>query len=131
VLEKKWRANSIANALSEILFITVGRIVEVEIPPEVLRSYHDENSEGTKVVFFSDVDAPNVEKLSLYGSSLANTPLYVDYLSRGKIWYIVIASRRYGYTVGITRNGIVTIFNNVEPGAFLTYIMEEVFPLIQ
>lgn len=131
ILEKKWRANNIANALSEILFITVGRIVEAKIPPEVLRSYHDENPEGTKVVFFSDVDIPNIDKLSLYGPSLANTTLYTDYLSHGVIWYIVIVSKRHGYTVGITRNSIVTVFNNIDPNDLLAYVAEEILPMIR
>ncbi|WP_309491862.1 hypothetical protein [Candidatus Hecatella orcuttiae] len=131
ILEKKWRANNFANLLSEALFTTVGYVVEVKIPAENLRSYHEENPEGTKVIFFSNVDIPNVRKLSLYGASLANASLYGEFLSHGNIWYVVVTSKRYGYVVGITGNGIVTIFNRVEPKDFLTYTTEEVFPLIE
>lgn len=131
ILEKKWRANNFANLLSEALFITVGYIVEVKIPAENLRNYHEENPEGTKVIFFSNVDIPNVRKLSLYGASLANASLYGEFLSHGNIWYVVVTSKRYGYVVGITGNGIVTIFNRIEPKDFLTYATEEVFPLIE
>jgi hypothetical protein len=130
ILQKKWQANNIANYMSEALFITTGLITEVEISPDNLRLYHEQNPEGTKVIFFSDVNIPNVEKLSLYGASLANTKLYADFLSHGKIWYIVITSKKHGHTVGITSNGIIVIFNQVAQADFLSYITDEIFPLI-
>ncbi|MEM3068972.1 MAG: hypothetical protein QXH58_03570, partial [Nitrososphaerales archaeon] len=71
VLEKKMQANSIANQISKILFLTTGHIVEARIAPDVMRRFHEQNFEDTKVVFFDDVDIPNVNKLSLYGSGLA------------------------------------------------------------
>jgi len=131
VLEKKERANNIANTLSRILFIVAGRIVEARITPENLKKFHEENFEDTKVIFFDDVDVPNVEKLSLYGSELGNTALYSDYLTHGKIWYTVVKSRRYGYVVGVTRDAVVTVFSRVEPPDFITYIQNEIFPLIE
>lgn len=131
VLEKKWNANSIANQLSEIIFVTAGHIVEARIPSETLRRYHEENPEGTKVIFFDEVDIPNIKKLSLYGPSLADTGLYSDYLKHGNIWYAVITSKHYGHIVGITRNGIVTIFNRLDPPDFLAYVAEEIYPLIE
>jgi hypothetical protein len=130
VVEKKERANNIANLLSEILFITAGSIVEARIDPNVLRNFHERNIEGTKVVFFEDVDIPNINKLSLYGSSLSNTSLYIDYLSHGKIWYAVMTSKKYGYIVGLTRTAIVTIFGNIGLPEFITYVADEIFPLI-
>jgi hypothetical protein len=130
VLEKKLRANNIANQLSVILFITVGYIVEVKIPPEVLQRFHEQNPEGTKIIFFDEVDIPNITKLSLYGSSLADTTLYNDYLTHGKIWYIVITSKKSGNIVGITRNGVVTIFSKVSESEYLSYVSDEIFPLI-
>lgn len=130
ILAKRRRANDIANQLSRILFIAVGQIVEARITPDVLRRFHEENFDDTKVVFFDDVDVPNVDKLSLYGSALGNTTLYTDYMGHGKLWYIVIRSRKYGYVVGLTRNCVVTIFSRVEEPEFLSYIVDEVFPLI-
>ena len=130
VLEKKNRANSVANRLSKILFITAGRIVEGRILPEVLKRFHEENFDDTKVVFFDDVDVPNVGKLSLYGSELGNTSLYADYLSHGKLWYVVLKSKRYGYVVGVTRDCVVTVFSKAVREEFLDYIVNEVFPLI-
>lgn len=130
VLEKKRAANNIANLLSKILFISVGGIVESRIQPETLKKFHEQNPEDTKVIFFDGVNIPNIEKLSLYGSGLANTLLYTDYSSRGGIWYMVFKSRRYGIVVGVTRNGVVTAFSEIEPPEFVSYIKTEILPLI-
>ncbi|MCS7098661.1 MAG: hypothetical protein NZ922_06760 [Candidatus Methanomethyliaceae archaeon] len=130
VLEKKRMANNIANMLSKIIFISIGSITEAKISPETMRKFHESNPEDTKVIFFDGVDIPNVDKLSLYGSQLANTNLYNEYLSRGNIWYIVFKSRKFGIIAGVTRNCVVTSFSKIEPREFLEYIREEIFPLI-
>ncbi len=130
ILEKKFQANNIANQVSKALFITSGQIVEAKILPETLKGFHEQNPEATKVIFFNDVDIPNINKLSLYGESLANTTLYNEYCSHGKIWYIVFRSKKYGYITGITRNAIVTVFNNILRDEFLNYVKNEVFPLL-
>jgi len=130
ILEKKLRANNIANQLSKILFITTGMVVEARIPPEIFRRFHEENFEDTKVIFFDDVDIPNVNKLSLYGSGLANTSLYVDYCGHGKVWYIVLKPKKYGIIVGVTRNCVVTMFSKAEREELVDYMKREVFPLI-
>jgi hypothetical protein len=131
IIEKKRLANNIANQLSKILFINIGSIIEAEIPSETLRSFHEANPEDTKVIFFDNVDIPNIEKLSLYGSQLLNTNLYNEYLSHGNIWYIVFKSKKFGIIVGITRDCVITCFSKIEPKEFLNYIKEEVFPLIK
>lgn len=131
IMERKLVANNIANRLSGALFITAGYIIEVKIAPNVLRDFHEQNPENTKVIFFDDVDLPNISKLSLYGSELLNTALYNDYRSHGNIWYIVVTSKRSGNTVGITRNGVVTVFTNIDKEGYLNYVVDEVFPLIQ
>lgn len=130
VMEKKLVANNVANRLSEALFVTSGCITEAKIPPDVLRDFHEKNPENTKVIFFDDVDLPNISKLSLYGSELLNTALYNDYCSRGKIWYMVMTSKKSGNIVGITRNCVVTVFNSVDRSGYLDYVVDEVFPLI-
>jgi hypothetical protein len=130
VIERKLVANNIANRLSEALFITSGYVTEARISPEVLREFHERNPEDTKVIFFDEVDIPNISKLSLYGSSLLNTALYSDYLKHGNIWYLVVTSGKYGRIVGITRNSIVTVFNNIDREDYISYVNNEVFPLI-
>lgn len=129
-MERKFVANNIANRISEILFSTSGYITEVKIAPEVFRKFHEQNPEDTKVIFFDNVDIPNISKLSLYGSELLNTALYNDYCSHGNIWYIV-ATKKSGNTVGITRRGIVTVFSNIEKEGYINFVANEVFPLIQ
>lgn len=130
IIEKKLEANRIANQLSEILFIAPGQIVEARIPQEVLKHFHEENPEGTKLIWFDDVDIPNISKLSLCGPSLADTALYADYTSHGKIWYIVMTSKKYGSIMGLTRDGIVAIFGKIGEPDFIAYVVDEVFPLV-
>lgn len=131
IIGKKNWANYVANELSKIIFIAIGGIVEAKINPETLRLYHEANPESTKVIFFDNVDIPNIDKLSLYGPDLRNTMLYSEYLSHGNIWYIVATSRRHGYIVGITRNCVVTVFSRIEEYTFFNFVEEEIFPLIE
>jgi hypothetical protein len=130
VIERKLLANNIANRLSEALFITSGYITEAKISPEALRDFHERNPEDTKVIFFDNVDIPNISKLSLYGSGLLNTALYNDYLKHGNIWYVVVTSRKYESVVGITRNAIITIFNTIDRDDYIRYGINEIFPMI-
>jgi hypothetical protein len=130
IFEKKSRANSIANEISKAVFMSLGQIVEARIQPETLRHFHDENFDDTKVIFFDDVDLPNISKLSLYGEALGSTTMYNDYLTHGKIWYAVLKSRKYGYVVGVTRTAIVTVFSRLDLPDFKRYIKNEILPLI-
>ena len=130
VYDKKNRANSIANEMSKAVFMSLGQVVEARIDPETLRKYHEANFQDTKVVFYSDVDLPNISKLSLYGAELGNTSLYNDYLTHGKLWYIVFKSQAYGYTLGLTRNCIVTAFSRMDMPEFSTFVRGEILPLI-
>ncbi|HZW84451.1 MAG TPA: hypothetical protein VFE91_00930 [Nitrososphaerales archaeon] len=130
VYDKKNRANSVANEMSKAVFMSLGQIVEARIDPETLKKFHEANFQDTKVVFYSDVDLPNISKLSLYGAELGNTSLYNDYLEHGKLWYVVFTSRAYGYVMGLTRNCILTAFSKMDLGEFQGYVRNEVFPLI-
>ncbi len=130
VLEKKRRANFVANRLSELVFGEVGSIVEARIPPEELEEFHKRNPEETKVIFFDNVDIPNVNKLALYGPDLVNTELFERYKAHGDIWYVVSRASGYDYTVGITRDGCVVIFNTSDRMRFLDYVLREVLPMI-
>ena len=130
IFEKKSRANSIANEISKAVFMSLGQIVEARIQPETLKHFHDDNFDDTKVIFFDDVDLPNISKLSLYGEALGSTTLYTDYLTHGKIWYAVLKSRKYGYVVGVTRNAIVTVFSRLDLPDFKRYLKNEILPLL-
>lgn len=130
VFEKKERANNVANQLSKILFLIAGRILEARIHPDTLRQYHEEHMEDAKVLFFDDVDIPNISKLSLYGSGLANTALYSEYLTHGNLWYVVVKSKKFGYVTGVTRNGIIVSFTKVEVPDLSNFVKTEIFPLL-
>ena len=119
-----------ANKLSEILFIKTGAIVETKITHETLKTLHESNPRATKLIWFDEVDIPNVGKLALAGSALADTKLYRDYLEHGKIWYVVFEIQKRGLVVGITRNCVVTLFSRVELREFVDYVLDEVLPLI-
>ncbi len=127
---KKLLTNYVANKLSEILFIKTGAIVEARITHETLRELHESNPGATKLIWFDDVDIPNVGKLALAGSALADTKLYREYLEHGKIWYVLFEVQRRGVVVGITRNCVVTAFSRMERSEFLDYVLKEVLPLI-
>jgi hypothetical protein len=130
VYDKKNRANSIANEMSKAVFLSLGQIVEARIEPETMRKFHEANFDDTKVIFYDQVDLPNISKLSLYGAELGNTGLYSEYLTHGKLWYIVIKSARTGYVVGVTRNCVVTGFSRMEMPEFKSFIRGEILPLI-
>ncbi len=131
VVEKKAIANRVANRLSEIVFGEMGVIVEVRILPETLKTFHIANPEGTKVIFFENMDIPNINKLSLYGPDIVGTSLFDEYAARGDPWYILTKSKKHGHTVGLVRDGSVTLFNNVDQGQYLQYVKTEILPMTQ
>jgi len=126
---KKLLTDYVANKFSEILFIKSGAIVEARITHDALRELHESNPRATKLIWFDDVDIPNIGKLALAGSGLADTGLYRDYLEHGKIWYVVFEIKR-GVVIGITRNCVVTMFSRMEQKDFIDYVLKEVLPLI-
>jgi hypothetical protein len=130
VYEKKNRANNIANEMSKAIFLALGQVVEARIDPETMKKFHEQNFEDSKIVFYDDVDIPNITKLSLYGAELGNTSLYSDYLTHGKLWYVVFKSKKYGYVVGLTRNSVVTAFSRMELPEFKTFVKDQVYPLV-
>ncbi|MCW3979824.1 MAG: hypothetical protein NWF12_08765, partial [Candidatus Bathyarchaeota archaeon] len=79
VVEKKAIANRIANRLSEIAFGEMGVIVEARILPDTLKEFHLANPESTRVIFFENMDIPNINKLSLYGPDIVGTSLFEEY----------------------------------------------------
>ncbi len=130
VLEKKRRANFIATQLSRIIYARSDAILEARISPTALREFHAKNPEETKIIFFDNVDIPNIDKLSLYGSDLIDTKLFEEYSRHGDPWYIVYRSKPTGLLVGVTRNCSVTVFNLRDKDQFLDYVQGEILPLI-
>jgi hypothetical protein len=130
VFEKKSRANNVANEISKAVFLSLGQVVEARISPETLKKFHEDNFDDTKIIFYDDVDLPNISKLSLYGEVLGLTSLYSDYLTHGKLWYIVFKSKKFGYVIGLTRNCVVTAFSRMELEEFKLFVKDQIFPLI-
>jgi hypothetical protein len=128
---KKLLTGHVANKLSEVFYITRGTIVEVRMSHDTLRELHESNSQATKLIWFDDVDIPNVQKLCLAGVGLADTKLYHDYLSHGKIWYVVFKVQKRGIVVGITRNAVITLFSKSTITDFINYILEDVLKLLE
>lgn len=130
VLEKKRRANFIATQLSRVIYARSDAILEARISPQTLREFHAKNPEETKIIFFDNVDIPNIDKLSLYGTDLIDTKLFEDYSKHGDPWYIVYRSKPTGLLVGLTRNCSVTAFSLRDKDQFIEYVHGEVLPLI-
>ncbi|MCW4036750.1 MAG: hypothetical protein NWE75_06120 [Candidatus Bathyarchaeota archaeon] len=131
VVGKKAIANRIANRLSEIAFGEMGVVVEARILPETLKEFHLANSDSTRVIFFENMDIPNINKLSLYGPDIVGTSLFEEYTARGDPWYVLTKSKKYGHTVGLVRDGSVTLFNTVDQGQYIQYVREEIIPMTQ
>jgi hypothetical protein len=128
---KKLLTGHVANKLSEIFYITRGTIVEVRMTHNTLRELHESNPQATKLIWFDDVDIPNVQKLCLAGEGLADTKLYQDYINHGKIWYVVFEVQKRGIVVGITRNAVITLFSKSTITDFINYLLEDVLQLIE
>ncbi len=128
---KKLLTSHVANQLSSILFARPWAIVEAQVTHAVLRELHEANPQATKLIWFDNVDIPGVNKLCLAGSGLADTQLYHDYLDHGTIWYVVFEAQARGIVVGVTRNCVVTLFSKSTTEDFLTYILDDVLPLIE
>jgi hypothetical protein len=128
---KKLLTSHVANQLSGVLFSRPWAIVEVKVSHAVLRELHEANPQATKLIWFDNVDIPGVNKLCLAGSGLADTKLYHDYLDHGTIWYVVFEVQKRGIVVGVTRNCVVTLFSKSTTEDFLTYILDDVLPLIE
>jgi len=130
VVQEKHFANAVASLLSHHLYLSYKAITEARISPEVMREFHEMNPEGTKVIYFDDLDFVDVDKLALYGDSLKSTALYEEYLRHGKIWYIVFTVAGTNNVMGLTRNCVVTSFTRMPESEFIEYIDRIVIPLI-
>ena len=128
---KKLLTSHVANKLSKVLFIKPKAIVEIRISHETLTKLHESNPQGTKLIWFDEVDLPGVEKLCLAGPDLVDTQLYQDYLEHGKIWYVVFEAQKRGIVVGITRNCVVTLFSKSTTDELVDYVLEDLLTLIK
>ncbi len=132
VAARKARANRIAGQLSSLLSTEKRRVIAQEawIPSDTLREFFEARMDTVRVVFFDNVRLPNVDKLSLYGSQLARTDLYREYVRLGRVWYVMFEPED-GMVVGLTRNCVVTFFSKLSMEDAMDFIRERVFPLVE
>ncbi len=128
VVAKKWRANSVSRRLNDVIYVT-REIRPISVDPAAMAKLVEERTENQVVTFFDNLNL-NVDKLSLYGQSLPETGVYRQYASSGGIWYTVARSKRFGYVVGLGRNGVVVGFGLKDPEKFFEYVREEVLPAL-
>jgi hypothetical protein len=131
VMQQKHFANYVATTLSNALFLNFRSIVEARIPHERLVELHERNPDGTRLIWFDQVDYPGVEKLALAGPSLMDTSMYDEALRHGRIWYVVYVSREKGRVFGLTRNAVFTAFTRLSEQDFLEHIRTEVVLLLE
>lgn len=129
VMAKKVVANNVANRLSLILHNELGAITDPVIRPDAIKGFY-EKADGTKILLFDNILIPNMNKLTLYGLNVVQTSLYGEFIGEGDPWYVVAKTKKRGWTVGLVRDGSVTIFNSVNPDGFIEYVKEEILPLI-
>jgi len=125
---KKMLSNHVAVKLGEILNADVR---ESRITSETLQRLHEGNPKATNLIWFDNVDIPGVNKLCLSGEGLADTGLYKEYMDHGLIWYVVFTSQAKGYTVGVTRNAVVTNFSKSTMDEFIAFVREDMLKLIE
>jgi hypothetical protein len=125
---KKLLSNHVAVALGSIL---VADIRESNINSETLQRLHESNPQATNLIWFDNVDLPGVDKLCLSGQGLADTGMYREYIDHGLIWYVVFTSQVRDYTVGITRNVVITNFSKSTFDEFIEFVREDILKLIE
>jgi hypothetical protein len=125
---KKLLSNHVAVKLGDVMNADVR---ESRITSETLEKLHESNPKSTNLIWFDNMDLPGVNKLCISGEGLADTGQYRDYLDHGMIWYVVFTSQKSGYTVGITRNAVVTNFSKSTEDEFIDFVREEIISLIE
>lgn len=129
VMAPKRTANNIANRLSLILHNEVGAVTVPKLNPQKLREFC-EASMAIKVLLFEEMDIPNMEKATLYGTNITQVNLYGQFVDSGQYRYSVTKLSEDGHTVGIVRDGSVCIFNTIESSDYIDFIKDKIIPLI-
>jgi len=124
---KKLLSNHVAVSLGGIMNADIR---ESKIPSETLQKLHESNPKATNLIWFDNIDLPGVDKLCLSGQGLADTGMYKDYIGHGLIWYVVFTSHAKGYTVGITRNVVITNFSKCTFDEFIDFVSDDILKLI-
>lgn len=129
VAAKKARANRVASRIAAAVSARKGAVIEAYLREEDLRRLYEERPGAVKVVVFTDVRLPDVDKLTLYGGQLAESGLYNEYLRLGRVWYAVFETEGE-LVVGVARNCVITFFSKIDPEEAFEFVKEKIMPLI-
>lgn len=129
IIAPKVTANNVANKLSMILHDEVGAVTVPKLNPLKLREFCEAGM-AIKVLLFDEMDIPNMEKATLYGTNITQVNLYGKFVDSGQYRYSVTKLSKDGYTVGIVRDGSVCIFNTIEREDFIAFVKENIVPLV-
>ncbi len=129
VLGNKGLADTIANELSILLHEQTGYILEPILNLRGIRELY-ERGEATKVIFFDDVEIPNLDKATIYGTNLIQTDFYGRFIDVGNPWWVIYKHRSTEMVVGIHKKALICIFSTCTEAEYLEYITENVVPLV-
>lgn len=131
IMAPKRIANGIANKLSLILHDAVGAIAVPKLNPRKLREFC-EGSEAIKVLLFEEMDIPNLEKATMYGTNIVQMDLYNRFVDSGQYRYSVskLKPEKDAHTIGIVRDGSVCIFTEIDSHEYVQFIKNEIVPMI-
>ena len=129
VLGNKGLADTIANELSILLHEQTGHILEPILNLRGIRELY-ESGEATKVIFFDDVEIPNLDKATIYGTNLIQTDFYGRFIDVGNPWWVIYKHRATELVVGIHKKALVCIFSSCTDDEYLEYVTDNVIPLV-
>lgn len=128
VLAPKRVANRSAVDLGLAAYREENMVVEPVLNPALVKQFY-EDSETTKILLLDEMITVNMDKMTIYGEDVVQTDMYGDYVGMGTPWYVV-AKDRDGNTVGVVRDGSVTMFNTVDETQYISYIVDNIIPLV-
>jgi hypothetical protein len=128
VMAPKAIANRTANILSTILHGEQGFIVEPMIRSDNFDDFQ-KGTDATKIMFFDEIETPNLDKATLYGGNVHQTDFFGNLVSVGRPWYVVGKTKQRGWTVGIVRDGAVVVFNTIDATSFVEFVKDKIIPM--
>lgn len=121
-LASKSIVDKIARSIADFLGVEVSIVV---IQQSKLRKIYERKT--IRLIVFDMVRVPGLRKVTLSGSSIADTDAFREYISVCEVSYVLF--EWMGLMVGISVSGTVVCLSKVDEEAFLKLIEEELIPL--
>ncbi|MEM1508906.1 MAG: hypothetical protein QXN22_04660 [Thermofilaceae archaeon] len=115
--------SKIAKSIADVLGVEVSTIV---IQQSKLRKIYE--GKTIKLVVFDMVRVPGLRKVTLSGSSVADTDAFREYISVCEVSYVLF--EWMGFIVGISVSGTVVCLSKIDEEVFFKLIEEELIPLV-